>query len=478
MSIQSFQEILVRADGLHSLASTVIQGIGDGGIISLSEILIADLVPLAERGTWEGLLGAVWAIASALGPPIGGLLSSHDRWRWLFYLNIPLSLIAVVCIAFFLVNRAPEASFREKLGKMDWIGNITIIVSLCCLTLAMTWGGSKYLWQSAPVLVTIILGGLLFIAFFIYEFRFARYPTIPPTIFSSNTAKGAYLSTFLHGLVSMAIIYLLPTYFQACLHASPARSGIMILPLALTIAPFAIAGAVTIELTERYIAINYAGWALSIVGLSLLTLLGSHPHVWVWVLVQIPLGIGLGFLFVSPQFPILAATIPQLAAPALATYTFVSSLGQVSSLLAAGRDFQHTDITSSPSRQTLGIAVGDAVLQSTVPPLLASVCGENVSSSLGAVNGIKLLPEALRAKVVDGFAKGFREVWISLLPFAIMGLLTCLALRTIKLHTELDEDYYALADRNYPRTKASEKERLAVEEELKTPSTEVGENNA
>jgi len=169
--------------------------------------------------------------------------------------------------------------------------------------------------------------------------RFASHPTIPPAILSNHTAKSAYLSTFLHGLVSMAVIYLLPSFFQACLLASPARAGIMVLPLALTIAPFAILGAVTIEWTERYIAINYIGWILSIVGLALLTLLKSHPRVWLWVIVQIPLGIGLGFLFVSPQFPILAAVSPQLAAHALGTYTFVSSLGQVSRIIAASSSY-------------------------------------------------------------------------------------------------------------------------------------------
>lgn len=313
----------------HSLFYPVIQGLGDGGIISLSEILIADLVPLAERGTWEGLLGSVWALASAIGPPIGGALSSHNHWRLIFYLNIPLSCLSIVFIALFLVNRAPKASLREKLAKMDWIGNVSIVASLCCLTLALTWGGTRYSWSSVPVLITIILGALFFIFFFVYELQFAKHPTIPPVLLSNHTAKSAYFSTFMHGIVSMAVIYLLPSYFQACLRATPVRSGIMILPLALTIAPFAILGAVLIELTEKYIAINYAGWIFTVIGLSLLTLLKNHPAMWLWIIVQIPLGIGLGFIFVAPQFPLLAAVSPQLVAPALATYTFISSLGQV-----------------------------------------------------------------------------------------------------------------------------------------------------
>ncbi|UZJ55730.1 hypothetical protein CBS101457_005050 [Exobasidium rhododendri] len=411
------------------IAGRVIQGLGDGGIISLSEILIADLVPLAERGTFEGLLGSVWALASAIGPPVGGALSSgkgmSHRWRWLFYLNIPLSLVSSVSIYCFLVNRAPKASIRKKIAQMDWAGNVAIIASLCCLTLALTWGGTRFNWVSAPILITLILGVLLFISFFIYEFRYAKHATIPSTIITTSTAKGAYTSAFLHGIVSMAVIYLLPTYFQACLHATPLQSGVMILPLALTIAPFAIFGAVAIEWTEKYLAINYAGWLLTIFGVALLTLLKASPARWLWILVQIPLGIGLGFLFVSPQFPILAAVSPQLAAPALATYTFVSSLGQ-----------------------TLGIAIGDAGLQSTVRPLLARICDSNeISSTLSAVEGIRDLQTAIRNQVVQAFVQGFRIVWLSMLPFCVLGLVTCFALRNIKMHTEVDEDYYALGNR-------------------------------
>jgi MFS family permease len=406
------------------IAGRVIQGLGDGGIISLSEILIADLVPLSERGTYEGLLGSVWALASAIGPPIGGALGSKDHWRWLFYMNIPISFFSAVFIFFFLVNRAPEATLREKIGKMDWCGNITVIASLCCLTLALTWGGTRFAWVSAPVLVTLLLGAILFVSFFVYELRYAKYATIPPSILTTGTARSAYASTFLHGIVSMAVIYLLPSYFQACLYASPIRSGIMILPLALTIAPFAIFGAVAIEYTERYILINYAGWAFTILGAGLLILLRVSPPMYLWILVQIPLGIGLGFLFVAPQFPVLAAVPLQLAAPALATYTFVSSLGQ-----------------------TLGIAIGDAALQSTVRPLLSVICDSDaISSTLSVVQDIHKLQASVRHEVVLAYIKGFRVVWIVLLPFSVAGLCTCLALRTIKMHTEVDEDYYALAD--------------------------------
>lgn len=237
-------------------------------------------MPLSERGKYEGLLGSVWALASAIGPPFGGALSTKGHWRWLFYLNIPLSIISFALVSLCLVNRAPQESMRSKLAKMDWAGNVTIIASLVCLTLALTWGGSRYPWISGQVLGPLITGALLLIAFFVYEMRFAKWPTIPANLVSSGTAKSAYLSTFLHGLVSMSVIYVLPSYFQACLRATPLRSGVMILPLALTTAPFAILGAVIIEETQRYIAINYVGWLSTVMGVALLTLLKVSAVCW------------------------------------------------------------------------------------------------------------------------------------------------------------------------------------------------------
>ncbi|PWN52263.1 iron permease [Violaceomyces palustris] len=409
------------------IVGRVIQGLGDGGIISLSEILIADMVPLSERGTYEGLLGCVWALASAIGPLVGGVFSDRLTWRWLFYLNLPISLLAILLVAFCLKTRSPDLNVASKLGMMDWVGNITIIISLVGLTLALTWGGADYAWATPQVLVPLVIGSILFVSFFVYEFTWAKNPSVPIELFSNMTSSSAYLGTFLHGLVVMAVIYVLPSYFQACFGVSVLKSSIMVLPLALTIAPFAIIMAVTIEVTQEYRIQNYVGWMLTVIGLGLMTMLNDHSKTAAWVGYQIPLGIGLGTNFVAPQFPVLASIQPTMAAQGLAIFTFVSSLGQ-----------------------TMGITIGSTVLQNSINRNLFRSCEKKLkgsSTAAVAIERVHKLPPEIRKKIRKAFSTSFRSVWIATLPFAVLGLASCFFLKHYKLHDEVDEQYSAIRDR-------------------------------
>lgn len=197
-------------------------------------------------------------------------------------MNIPISLLAIAVVSLFMVMKVPSSSTRTKLARMDWWGNAMIILSTVALTLATTWGHVRFPWASPQILVLLIMGAILFFLFFAYELRFARYPTIPGSIVSNRTSVAGLIIAVLHGLLAMAVIYILPTYFQACLGAQPLRSGIMTLPLALTIAPFAMLGAVWVEVSQKYIIQTYIGWILSVVGISLLTLL-KVTILFVWI---------------------------------------------------------------------------------------------------------------------------------------------------------------------------------------------------
>lgn len=156
---------------------------------------------------------------------------------------------------------------------MDWFGNAIVISAMVSFALGTTWGGVRYPWLSAEILVPIILGLILLIAFFIFELRFAKHPTVPLAVTSNATSFFGFVTTFLHGVLTMAVIYILPVYFQACLGANPVRSGVMNLPLAFTIAPFSIISAISIAVTKSYLWQNYLGWALCVIGLTLLSLL-------------------------------------------------------------------------------------------------------------------------------------------------------------------------------------------------------------
>ena len=188
-------------------------------------------------------------------------------------MNLPISVLAIFLVSMFMVMKVPSSSTRSKLAQMDWWGNSMIILAMVGLTLATTWADVRFPWASPQVLVPFILGVTLLLAFFVYELRFAKHPTIPISIVSNRTSVASLIIAMLHGMLAMAVIYILPTYFQAVLGASPLRSGAMALPLALTIAPFAMVGAIWVEYSQTYVIQTYLGWILSVVGMSLLTLL-------------------------------------------------------------------------------------------------------------------------------------------------------------------------------------------------------------
>ncbi|EKM52354.1 uncharacterized protein PHACADRAFT_198415 [Phanerochaete carnosa HHB-10118-sp] len=138
-----------EAQNMNWLIAARIQGVGGGGILSVSSIIILDLVPLRERATYNGLIGMTWGVAAAIGPIIGGALAQHSAWRWLFYLNLPITGVATLLIAAFLRVWTPGGLFSEKLSRMDWIGNVLIIGSSSLIVISLTWGRVKFSWSSA-----------------------------------------------------------------------------------------------------------------------------------------------------------------------------------------------------------------------------------------------------------------------------------------------------------------------------------------
>ncbi|CAK5262635.1 unnamed protein product, partial [Mycena citricolor] len=403
------------------IAARTIQGIGGGGIINLTEIVVADLVPLAERGLYQGLIGLVWSFASSIGPPIGGALANrgHKAWRWLFFLNLPLTGIAFVLTLFFLRVKRPEGSTSEKLRQVDWLGNAIVIVGSGLVIIGLTWGGIRYSWASAPVLVPLILGLVLLVAFCFYEATVPAHPTIPLDVIANRTSLSGLLATACHGVVSIALIYYLPVYFQACFGASPIRSAVDILPAALLIAPFGLVGGISVSIVKRYREANWIGWAFTVVGMGVLSTLKATSSVGSWVGFQVVVAVGLGLLFAAPVFAILAPLPPSRAGPALALFSFVRSFFQ-----------------------TWGIAIAGTILQNRLnrdlPAPFVSQFPPHEEIAYIAIPVIKTLDEPLRAQVRGIFADSLAEIWQVMIGIAGLGLLVSLLMREIPMAVVVD----------------------------------------
>ncbi|EMD39201.1 hypothetical protein CERSUDRAFT_112880 [Gelatoporia subvermispora B] len=404
------------------IAARAIQGVGGGGIINLTEIITSDLVPLAERGIYQGMLGLTWSFASGIGPPIGGSLAEKASWRWLFYLNLPLTGIAFFLVLFFLRVRTPPGSMREKLRRVDWTGNAIVVVGTTMAVIGLTWAGIKYPWGSGRVLGLLISGLFLIGVFVVYEAKVPVEPTIPWEVVNNRTSISGFASTFVHGITSISIIYYLPVFFQACLGASPIRSGVDMLATALVVAPFALVCGAMVQIMKKYRPANATGWLLTIIGFGLLTLLKATSNIGQWVGYQLVAAAGTGMIFAGTVFPILAPLPVSRTAAALAFFAFMRAFAQ-----------------------TWGITISATILQNELkkklPEAFLAQFPQGTEIAYAAIPQIGNLPEPLRSEVRAAFASSMAVIWKTMIGIAGLGVLTLFGLKEVEMKMFTDDAF-------------------------------------
>ncbi|ORY69454.1 iron permease [Leucosporidium creatinivorum] len=401
-----------------------IAGIGGGGILTMTEIVIVDLLPLAERGAFFGIVGSVWAIASAIGPPIGGALASAGQWRWLFYLNLPLTAIAIVLVFFFLRIKEPQTTMKEKLAQMDYV-NVLFVAGATATILGLTWGGVTYSWSSYKVLVPLILGLVGMGAFFWIEKRFVKHPTVPFDILANRTSLVGFITTFIHGIAVLAALYYLPVFFQATKGASAIQSGVNLFSLSFTVAPLAIITGISVTITGHYANLTpqqLIGWALIIIGFGLTSMLRWDSPKGAWVGYPIVMGLGLGIIYAATNFPVLAPLKPSQQPHAMAFYGFVRSFGQV-----------------------FGIAIGSTILQNqltkNLPAEFTAQLGGSAEIAFSSIPLIADLAEPLRTEVRAAFANSIQTIWQVLIGLSGLAFLLSFLMRSLPLTSEVDENW-------------------------------------
>lgn len=321
------------------LVGRSIQGVGGGGIISMTEIIITDLVPLRERGKYAGIIGGMWSIGSVSGPVIGGALA--NTWRWIFWINLPFIGISVVLVPLFLrLNILPE-SLATKLKRVDWIGAVLFVGSMTSFLIPITWGGVMYPWSHWRTLVPLLVGAAGLIAFCFYEKYGAPEPLLRLSVFANRTANIAYFTTTLHGLILWCLLYYQPLYFEAVKEYKPVVAGVALFPATFTVAPLAVVTGFMITKTGRWRWAIWSGWAVSTLGLGLLTLLKVDTKIPQWIFIDLVSGVGLGILFPSLQFQLQAATSQKDMAFAVALFVFFRSFGQALGVAIGGVIFQN-----------------------------------------------------------------------------------------------------------------------------------------
>lgn len=412
------------------IAGRAVQGVGGGGILTMSEIVICDLVSIRERGLYAGIIGGIWAIAAVVAPILGGAFAHGSTWRWVFYLNLPPSALALVLLGVFLkLRRPPVGPLRDQLTRIDWGGSSLLIASVASVVLALGWGGTRYPWSSWRVALPLALGLAGHIAFLVYQAApWLREPTMPLRIFGNRTSALCLVISFLHSMLLFWACYFLPVYFQAVRGASPMRSAVMLFPIATTSAPAGVLAGVFITKTGRYRVWHLLGLGLMALGCGLCALLEATSSTGQWVGFQLLLGFGLGFVFTSTLPPILASLADSDVATATGAWTFLRNFGSIWGIAIPGAIFN--TYSSDAASRVSDLAIrhmlvdGGAYERATKQFML----------TLDDNPGVK-------SEVVQLYVDGLRVVWQASIAFALVAFGCALFVPTIELRDELNTEF-------------------------------------
>ncbi|KAJ7774443.1 major facilitator superfamily domain-containing protein [Mycena olivaceomarginata] len=398
-------------------------GMGGGGTLALCTIIVSDLVSLSERGAFNGILGLAWCFSGGIGPVVGGALAQQGQWRWIFYMNIAIAAFAFLMTLFTLRLPIPPGTMTEKLMKIDWgVRNAIIISSTAACSIGLTWGGIEFSWNSAHVLVPLILGVVGIAAFLLYEAKMTRFPLVPFHIVANRTSLSGFLQTFILSMPHLSLLYYLPVYYQACKDASPTASGVDLFGIAFSIAPITMLTGFSVNVFKRYRPQLWLGWAILVVASGLLNTITADSSRAKSIGFQIINGLGIGLLYMNLYFPILAPLPITSSAQALAFYNYVRALAQ-----------------------TWGVTIGSTVLQNQLKKRLplgfSQLFPEGIEIAYAAIPQIQGLPQPLKDQVRVAFAQSLSKLWELHIGLAGLGLLASLLMRGLPLHTQLDKKW-------------------------------------
>jgi EmrB/QacA subfamily drug resistance transporter len=272
------------------IAFRALQGLGGGGLIVSAQAAIGDVVPPRERGRYTGLFGGVFGLASVAGPLLGGFLTTHLSWRWIFYVNLPLGVLA-----FFVLAAVLPASTNRTHHVVDYLGTALLAGGLSAIVLATSLGGNSFAWGS-PQIIGMALAGVILLALFVIAERHAAEPVLPLRLLTNRVFSVTSGIGFIVGFALFGAITYMPLFLQVVKGASPTGSGLQLLPLMLGLILTSVISGQLITRTGRYKPFPIAGTALMTLGLYLLSTLGATSSRGSIYLYMFVLGLGLGLV--------------------------------------------------------------------------------------------------------------------------------------------------------------------------------------
>ncbi|MDT5239154.1 MAG: hypothetical protein QOD97_1352 [Mycobacterium sp.] len=392
------------------VAARALQGIGGGAIMVTAMAVIGEVIPLRERGRYQGALGAVFGVTTVIGPLLGGFFTDHLTWRWAFWINVPVALVVLAVGA----TAIPALATSTK-PRIDYMGILLVGLGASGLVLATSWGGGEYAWAS-PMIVSLFVGSAAALALFVWVETRTTEPILPMRLFASPVFTVCCILAFIVGFAMLGALTFLPTFMQFVDGVSATESGFRTLPMVAGLLITSMGSGVIVGRTGRYKIFPVVGTAVMAVGFLLLSQMDAATPTWQQSVFLFVLGTGIGMCMQT-----LILTVQN-------TMSF-TDLGVATS----GVTFFRT-IGSAFGAAIFGSLFANFLSDRLGPAMLASGAPARAAQSPQALHE---LSPAMAAPIVDAYADSLGTVFLCAVPIAVVGFVVALFLKEVPLR-EMD----------------------------------------
>ncbi len=387
-----------------------LQGIGGAGLMSMAQASIADVVSPRERGRYQGYMAGTWGIASVAGPVVGGWFTDHLSWTYIFWINVPLGLVAM-----WLCNRALKLLPVHNLGgKIDFLGAALLTGGVTALLLVLSWGGSEYPWFSPTIIGLLVLSAVLF-SVLVWHERRAADPILPPRMFREPVFTRGVMLSFITSIGLLGTTFLLPLYFQLIRGADASSSGFLLAPYLLLNAVGAFTGGQIARRLGRTKAIIVTGFAMGCVGFAGLAAIRPGASIVFVMAAMAIVGLGTGVCLPNIMVSVQNAAERRDVGTATGALLFLRSLGGA-----------------------FGSTLVGAVLTGVFAARLAAQGYPAATADLGALKpggALAVLGPTAQAAGRAALSNGFSLAFLAVLAFFVLALVIALGLRDLPLRT-------------------------------------------